>query len=164
MIATALRIQHADIHKSESRSKHKEDRPRAYLTFTSSNSSHTSERIQTTTRSRQLWIWRRRRTRTLTITEETASPTPSRSSKKTNSNLWKTRSNRTRSVLSFLRVGTLRTIAGECSSCVHDEFFSFHTRHHAKDGCTSGYSYSRVPPFVRDADRRTTAGGTASKR
>ena len=37
MIATALRKQHADIHKCQSRSKYEEDRPRACRTLTSSN-------------------------------------------------------------------------------------------------------------------------------
>ena len=36
MIATALRKQHADSHKSECWSKHEEDRPRTYRIFTSS--------------------------------------------------------------------------------------------------------------------------------
>ena len=37
MIATALRKQHADTHKRESRSKHEENKPRAYRTSTYSN-------------------------------------------------------------------------------------------------------------------------------
>ena len=138
MIVTASRKQHADIHKRESRSKHEEDRPRAHRTFTSSRS--TSRPHFRTNPSRRAF-------NAAVDMEEDESPDDDGGDSESDSSACVSvlKENEFESVedqieqnvvCAFLSSGwdaQDESTAEECSTCVHDELFSFYTRQHAKD-------------------------------